>query len=713
MLKLRIILLSNFLYFSFVILSLIIALINISYFSKTSLYTLADTVVEGYIHALNIEGNHLQLEVRGKEKVLVNYYFKTYQEKKEFNLCLGDYIKAEGTFSLPSENRVFNLFNYRKYLSYNGIFYLVKAKEIIKLKSSNKIRYKFKQGVINRISLLRRSSSYVQTFILGNKKGIDPFVYQSYQENGVSHLFALSGMHVSLLALILLFILKNLKVDEVKSYIITVLFLFCYAFLADFTASIMRATLFFTLLGINRIYYFHIKTLNILGVTFSLLILFNPYFLYDIGFQFSLIISFYLILFQELINKYSSYLGKTLIVSFIAFLASIPITINNFFMINLFTPFYNLIFVPLVSFLVLPISLLTFVFPILDQVLSLIIMMMESISLFINKLSVGTLILSKPSIFILILYYLVITFVLLEFLYNRYYYFLLIVILLFVHTNSNYFKKIPYLVFIDVGQGDSILINLPSNKGTILVDTGGEYKFNFLNWQQKRKPFSLGKDLIIPYLRSEGIKKIDYLVLTHGHIDHLGEALMIINNFPVKTVVLGKSSLTEIEEDLIKELKRIKKPYLFLGADDVLRLKEFTFYVLNPNDDNNPNDDSLVLYFRLNQQSVLLTGDISKSIEYKLINTYNLFNVDILKVGHHGSYTSSSEEFLDILNPLYGVIMVGKNNKFDHPHPQVLKRLEERLVKTFLTSEQGSIKFFLKKEGVTFKTVKPYDILEH
>lgn len=194
----------------------------------------------------------------------------------------------------------------------------------------------------------------------------------------------------------------------------------------------------------------------------------------------------------------------------------------------------------------------------------------------------------------------------------------------------------------------------------------------------------------------------------HGDNDHLGEALTLIKYFKIKKVILNKGEINELEEKIINYLNYRKIPYQMMGANDKIKLNNYQFIFLNPfHNQHNENDNSLVLYTILNNIKILLTGDISTNIEKELLNTYKLEKMDILKVSHHGSITSTSDMFLNSLKPKYAVIQVALNNRYHHPHPEIIKKLKEKKIKTLLTSVNGSIRFIINKNKVTIKTAPP------
>ena len=259
-----------------------------------------------------------------------------------------------------------------------GIYKIIEIEEYDIENNKVHLYYKIK----NKIKEHLGDNPYVKTFILGDKTGIDKEVMVSYQENGIAHLLAISGMHISLLASILLKLLKKMKIKEETSFTIVCLCLGSYLLIAQFSASILRGVLFFILFGINKKYYFYIKPLNIFLVALSITLFINPYFIFDVGCQYSFVISFYLIYLSEIL-KSKSYLGGLLKVSVISFIVSIPISLYNFYQVNLFSLVLNLFYVPLVSIIIYPLSLLVGVVPKLEGIFNILIYILEKSSLYV------------------------------------------------------------------------------------------------------------------------------------------------------------------------------------------------------------------------------------------------------------------------------------------------------------------------------------------
>ena len=668
MIRLRKILLCDYLYLILLGLTFGYVLISIN-IEKKSLYQNNEKIFKGYIEKIKIDGNQLTINLKAKEEIIINYYFLTPKEKESFSLKLGDYIKVEGTLQEPSSSRIPNLFDYKKYLMNNNIFYLLKVDKIKLLRKNTNQLLKLKQFLIDVNNTNSLSSAYINALVLGNKKLITQEVTESYQINGVSHLFAISGLHVSFLSLILLFLLKN--ISEIKRYFIVSVFLLFYAFITDFSASIMRAVIFFIGLKINQIFYFYIKPINLLILTLSFLLIINSFYIFDVGFQFSFIICFFLLKFQkQLTNKKGIKLFFW--VSIVSFLASLPICYQNFFQINLLAPLLNVVFVPFLSFIIYPLCLLTLFLPFLSIILNILLSILETLSLMFSSLSFN-LILSKTNIIIVFVYYFIIYKTIKTLFQRKYLWLIILSFVLIIHHNISYFDSSLKIYFIDVGQGDSILIKLPNQKGNVLIDTGGKLNYQE-DWQRKNKSFSLAKNNLIPFFKSLGITKIDSLIITHGDADHIGESIDLVNNFKVENVVFNCGEYNDLEKNLIKVLKKNKINYYSCIKE--LNIDKYKLQFLNTKEYQNENDNSNVIYFNYNKYKFLFMGDAGLEREKDILEKYNLKDIDFLKVGHHGSNTSSNKLFIDRINPKYSLISVGKNNRYGHPKDEVLNTLK-------------------------------------
>ena len=251
-------------------------------------------------------------------------------------------------------------------------------------------------------------------------------------------------------------------------------------------------------------------------------------------------------------------------------------------------------------------------------------------------------------------------------------------------------------MFMDVNQGDSTLIVV--NKKVTLIDTGGILQLN-----NDKYDYNITNNRTIPYLKSKGIKKIDNLILTHGDYDHMGDAINIVENIKVNKVIFNCGSYNNLEKNLIKTLE--KKKIKYDSCIESLEMGRHKLKFLNTKKYNNENDNSSVIYLKYNNMKFLFMGDAGIVKENDILNMYEITNIDFLKVGHHGSNTSSGAIFINKTNPKNSIISVGKNNKYGHPNKEILNTLSNS--KIYRTDEDGSIMFKIKNNKLKIKTCSP------
>ena len=692
MIKLRTILLCNFPYYIILFIALLYFLITNFFIVYKSNYDEISSI-NAKIIDITIKDYGIKLTLKNKEK-LIGYLYLEKEQKEEFlnNYSYGDivYIKTEELEI--NNNTVENTFNYRKYLYNNKIFHVLKINYIEKVKDNKNIFYKIKNNLIKNGFKLEKSYPYINGLIFGKDDYINDDVTTSFRNIGISHLFAISGTHVSIFVLILNNILKRLKIYEEKRCIIIILFLLFYMFLTSYPMSVLRSCIFTILLTINKRFYFFIKPQNLLYLTLAIILFINPLYIYNLGLQLSFSISLSLILMGDYINKNKTKIGKALCISFISFIVSFPIVINNFYEVNFLSIIYNLFFVPFITMLILPLTLISFILPFLDNILHLFIFILENLTLFLSKISVLKITFCKVNFVIFCLYYVLIILCLFNLKKGKKRILLVLATVIIVHSNISFVNN-NYIMFMDVNQGDSTLIVV--NKKVTLIDTGGILQLN-----NDKYDYNITNNRTIPYLKSKGIKKIDNLILTHGDADHMGDAINIVENIKVNKVIFNCGSYNNLEKNLIKTLE--KKKIKYDSCIESLEMGSHKLKFLNTKKYNNENDNSSVIYLKYNNMKFLFMGDAGVDKEKDILEKYNMSNIDVLKVGHHGSKTSSSKKFIDEINPKYGVISVGKNNKYGHPNKEILNTLSNS--KIYRTDEDGSIMFKIKNNKLKIKT---------
>lgn len=683
--KLRKILLCNYFYYFLLFLTFIYIFFYLNNYEVKSSFNEEDTLFNLTINDIKIDGDKVSFTF--KENIIGNYYLKSISEKNKFNYELNDKVIVIGEISLPKNNTIPNVFNYKNYLNNKGVKYIISINEI-KLKKKNKnIFYSLKNYVINRINKIS-NNDYLYAFILGKSAYLDDEIYNNYKINGITHLFALSGLHVSLFSSFLLFICKKFKINEFVSIILISLFLLFFCFVASFTPSILRATLFFIFSSLNKYFYFYIKPINILYLVFIILEFLNPLCIFNTGFILSFIITFFILLFNENF-KIKGSIKSMFIISLLSFFSSLPVIINMSYEINIIGFINNLFFIPFVSYIVFPLSLLTFIFPFLSGFLNLTTDIMEYISMISSIIFNITFYFKKIGYIKIIIYYCCLIFMLKrKVLFIILFIFILISIFFDFSNNKN-----TNIYFLDVGQGDCTLI--VSEKGkSILIDTGGSIKYNKEDWKKRKREFNLYISSVIPFFKSIGLKKIDYLFLTHGDNDHLGYSQDLIDNFKVDNIIINKGKVNYAESKL--EYEFIEEQY---NIDNVYITS------LNNIDYGNENDNSIVLYVVIDEYKFLFMGDAGIEVEEDLMKKYNLKDIDVLKVGHHGSKTSSSRLFIEYITPKYSIISVGENNKFGHPNDSVLETLNKS--KVYRTDKHGTIVFNINNNKLLIETCIP------
>ncbi len=674
--KLKNILQCNYIFYILLVLSLIYSFIFINFIIVKSEYKDSDKNLYGTVIDYKKSKDKTTIWVKGKEKVLVNYY-------SDINVSYGDYIYVYGVFKKPKENGNFNLFNYKKYLLSNKINYVVTASKITIIKKNDNVFYTLKNNLLKRIESANRSKGYILAFLYADKSLIEKDIYTKYQKIGVSHLFAVSGMHVSLISIVLLKLLNKIK--ERKRYIIVSIFLSIYLFLTNFTISMVRATFQFILFFINKSFKLNIDNSNLVLFLFSILVIINPYNIYNIGFLFSFIISFTLIRCSKLIK--GKFIIKSLKISLISFFSSMPVLINNFFEVNFLGIILNIIYIPFVSYILFPLSLVTVLFPSLDNILYMFISCFEKITDFFSNIKFLSFSICKMNIFLIIIYYIIFIYILKRKKELIYKIIIIIISLIFLINNGRIVNN--EVSILDVGQGDSSLIRL-KNKN-ILIDTGGNINYD------------ISKNILIPYFKSVGIKKIDYLVLTHGDYDHMGEAINLVENFKVEKVIFNCGLYNDLENELIEVLD--KKKIKYYSCIKELNIDNNKLHFLQTKEYDNENENSNVIYSELNVYKFMFMGDAGVEKEKDILEKYNVSKIDVLKIGHHGSKTSSDKSFIDEMNPKYSVISVGKNNRYGHPNKEVLNNLDNS--KIYRTDQDGSIMFKIKNNKLKLKTCSP------
>ena len=599
---------------------------------------------------------------------LIGYYYGNE------DLQIGDIVRIKGNLKDIDSYNNMGIFNYRKYLNNKGIYYKLDINDISIIKRALSI-YSIKNYLIKRTSNLK-SFPYINSLLLGDKNYLD--TKDIYQKCGIMHLFAISGMHLSIIVNSLKRLLK--KDNYLRDILIIIIIFFYYLIIKSI--SLLRSIVYYLINFLNYKFNLRLSIRLRLFYLLIILLLMNPNNITNSSFIYSYIISAVLIIIGKKISSINNYFLRLLYVSIISFVAAFPLNTYYYNEVNLLSIISNIVAVPFITFIIYPGLIIALLFPKLDSIVFFVISIFNSIISILSTKSIN-LIFYKSLIFLIIYYLFMWIF------FKNKKYIIVFLITITIHLNYNIFFPNNYFMFIDVGQGDSTLLHI-KNKN-ILIDTGGNTNYE------------LSENVLLPVIKSRGFSKIDYLIITHGDYDHMGEAINLVNNFKVEKVIFNCGEFNDLEKELINVLE--KKNIKYYSCIKELNIDNNKLYFLQTKEYDSENDNSNVIYTELNGYKFMFMGDAGIDKEKDILDKFSISNIEALKVGHHGSKTSSGKEFINEINPKYSIISVGKNNRYGHPNKEVLNNLEKS--KIYRTDLDGSIMFKIKNNKLKIETCSP------
>ena len=585
-----------------------------------------DPIIKGKI----VAGDEKSVVIKTNQtKVKVYGEFSGYQ--------IGDSLEMEVAYFDIYQPTNDNAFNYQNYLYSQGITNTATIKRLLNFNSTQSL---FKE-LQKRISSNSLVDSYASMFILGIKDEMIEDYYQQLTELSVVHLFALSGLHIHILSSLLKKVLRFIVPDRFIDYL-GVILIGIYVYTIPFNISFIRAYLVMLLSVLFKQY---LNKLDCLSIVTVLMLLMNPYIIFSLSFLFSYFIYFVILMINK--NKYFNLL---------VYFGSLPIVLTIQYRINILSLFLGIVLVPLISLLYQVLWGYVILGDLVKPIVSLVIYFLNNIVTFCNDFSVF-INFSKPSLFVILSYYFIYFKIIFKINIKRRVTreIMMLISLLLVFYFKPYYSMEGKVVMIDVGQGDCFLIQQPFNRGNILIDTGG------------LKNKDLASLTLIPYLRSQGINKLDYVFISHDDFDHCGAYDSLSKQIEIKQTITSYKEKIELGDIKIEMLKTEIET-----------------------DDNN--DKSLIIKATINNLIYLFTGDASTKVEHRLLENYPDLKVDILKVSHHGSITGTSSEFLEAIRPKIALISCAQNNRYGHPNESVLQRLEDYDVRVLRSDTMGMVK---------------------
>ena len=656
---------------------------------------------EGVFYAKVISEAEEKNYVYSYQAEIDNKKFILYIPKDVEKLEYGSIIKINAQYTEATRDRNYGGFNYKTYLRTKKIYgiFNVEDAEIVKNGSDNiiiKLRKYIKSKL--REKLKKENSELAISLIVGDRSHISSEVEDNFKKANLMHMLAISGAHFSYVILIATFISNRLQHKRLGQLIQIIAIIF-FMNLTGNTASVVRAGIMSILLIGSSICKRQNDSLNNIAISAIIQIINNPYIIFDSGFMLSYSGVLGIILFYKKISEHIHFKSIALTISANIFI--IPIMIYNFhtisgsFIISNICASWLLGIIIILEFisLCIPIKLLY-------MILDLLIMMLRKIAEICANIPFAQMYVPRYAIFFVIVIYILIFCRKLKC--RKYVYSFLTIgasILLIVNFTDVYQDRMR-INFIDVGQGDSCLIRY---KGTnIMIDSGGSLSKN-----KDGKPYDIGENVLNNYLLNRGITRLDYIMASHFDEDHSQGFVFLLKNMKVKNVIISEQYKTSSIYEQFKQIcKNQNIQIIYVRSGDEIRIKDLAFKILHPKSKENQisenplNNNAIVCMVKYKNRRILFTGDIEKVAENEMVKEYtNGLKADILKVGHHGSKTSTTKEFLDLINPSVALIGVGQNNKFGHPNEDVIKRLEEKNIQIYRTDEMGEISVIIDKNG--------------
>lgn len=654
-----------------------------------------------------------------------NAYTKTVSDTPD--LKAGDKIILKGKLLEAPGRRNPGEFDYKKYLALHDIhkiFYVTGYDNVRVVSRGNlsflfqKIIFPCKEFALDNIGRFydHDESSYLKGLVTGEKGDLSPEIKKAFIDAGVMHLIAVSGLNVAYIIISVTIFLSLIRLKPMYRTVITIAVLIFYCVFTGSSPSIVRATIMGILILFASVSERRISFYNIIGTSALIILIYNSKQLFDAGFilSYNAVISMVFIynLFENTFlnkirdwnfkgKKFMQNISVLFFTTLAAQIGTIPLTADYFGKISVISLLANVIAVPLAN-----LSLATGFFQIITGIFSdyfssviaetnnIMLSFQLSFIKWCSSVKYACVNVSGFSAVTIIVYYISLVLILTSGNFRKLCFRFVIFILTvsFCFLISYDFKKNLKITFLDIGQGDCALIQTPDDK-TILIDCG-----------VMTEKYNSGERTIGPYLIRQGIEKIDLMIITHLHNDHIGGLNYLLSNFETDKIYLsGQKSETPytFAMDSLIRIKNIKREIIRSGYmnDD---FKNIRLYFLFPDNqyvneygktfENNLNNGSIVFKLKYVSNEIFFPGDIEKEGERFLYDNYSGFlKTDVLKAAHHGSITSSTIPFVMKNRPALAVISCGMYNKFNHPSDIVLNRFKTAGAEVRRTDLEGAV----------------------
>lgn len=672
-----------------------------------------------------IDENDKPIRVTGG--VIVN----SYQSVATHIMSYGTEVAVRGKVSIPNSYGNPGMIDTRAALRRDGVTARLTVSDGMSELSNTSDKWywqntlaKWRENIDTRMknTMSKETAAILIGSLFGGYTGISKDVISSFATTGIIHILSVSGTHISLVVTVMWWLGSLFRLRSFIIALLAIVAIVVYALISGCTPPVVRSTVMGVIallaIGFGR----ENDAPTALMVAAFLMLLYQPDIVYDISFQLSFFATAGLIfLYPPIVfylKPYIGWLAEPLAVTLAAQLGVLPFIAWYFKSFSMSAFIANLIVVPLIEAAVViglfiavigafiePVNLLWTVCDVIIDAVVILTKMFAAIP--------GASIYIPPfGFWEALIYYMLVAWFFgycpsyipsPTVVFNRYFKVVVVSIMILAVGFSIYINcPSPFVVhFIDVGQGDATLIITP-RKRAILIDTGGN-----LN---ESTDFDIGERVVLPYLKHYGILDIDYLILTHGHQDHAGGAAAIVSSIPVKNTLIVREKFTPALERVINI--SAGSTFVPLYNNQKIMLDETVIEVVYDGTridrkENRPgNESSAVVKVTYGRYSFLITGDLAARGEQAILAKGTPINSTVLKVAHHGSNTSTTPEFLSAVKPQYAVISVGHNNRYGHPHPEVLQRLKQENIPIYRTDINGAIKFEVNQESLKVITYR-------
>ncbi|MFQ5638488.1 MAG: DNA internalization-related competence protein ComEC/Rec2 [bacterium] len=648
----------------------------------------------------------------------------------------GDEILLRGKLRRPRDQRNPGEFDYRAYLTAQGISGLMSAgtSSQVQVMSSGHGHWLLRRLIFPVKSYLdeyighnlpARESMLLRGLLIGERGEMSVELREVFSKLGVFHILAVSGLHVGFVILIFMGLLGFLRIPYTARVLLTIAALVFYAYLTNLKPPVVRASMMSSLLLFSTVLQRKNDVFNTLAVAALFILISNPLELFQPGFQLSFaavtaIVYMYpklrsVLRIHPLFDKFKQnilirYPVELFLISAAAFLGTLPFSILYFERLPLFSLAANLVVIPL-AFCGLATGITATVvhlmIPVIGQYYAaaswFFLHYLIEIVEWAGRLPHASLELHRFSAVAALFYFsgLLIVFNVRQPRARRWlliYVLALLNILLWSSLDRS--RNTLRITFFDVGQGDAVLLTFPDGRHA-LID-GGPTGQNY----------DAGEWVVAPYLKRNGISEIDALILSHADADHLGGLPFIMRNFKVHEIWdNGQAKPTELYQEYVALIDSLHIKRRVLRAGDALSaFNPVRFFVIHPTERfltdfaDDVNEGSLSLRMSYGEIDFLLSGDIEQEGEKEITRFGDLLKSEVLKVSHHGSRTSSTPAFVNLVEPQLAVISVGELNKFEHPHPEALERLQAAGAEILRTDRDAAV--ILETDGRQIKRVQ-------